>query len=155
MIDLVPRILADGRTIEMNVTASVREISWYEAEPALPKDVAPPDNPGSRGGVRVRGRQLKLRIGLQEARANLKVLDGQTLVLCGGSTLIEKQEKGHWVRRPWPQPATPAVTSAPQKHLLVFITPTIVDAAGNRVHTDEEFPERLRSVPPQQEPEGK
>jgi hypothetical protein len=30
--------------------------------------------------------------------------------------------------------------SEPKKLQLYFVTPTIIDAAGNRIHTDEELP---------------
>ena len=36
-----------------------------------------------------------------------------------------------------------------KKNLLIFVTPTIIDPAGNRVHSDEELPFAQSSVPPQ------
>jgi general secretion pathway protein D len=36
-----------------------------------------------------------------------------------------------------------------KKNLLIFVTPTIIDPAGNRVHSEEEMPFALNSVPPQ------
>ena len=36
-----------------------------------------------------------------------------------------------------------------KKHLLIFVTPTIIDPAGNRVHTDSELPFSKDTVPPQ------
>ncbi|HXI73325.1 MAG TPA: M56 family metallopeptidase [Verrucomicrobiae bacterium] len=40
-------------------------------------------------------------------------------------------------------------SKASDKELLVFITATIVDPAGNRVHSDDELPFAQKSVPPQ------
>jgi general secretion pathway protein D len=34
-------------------------------------------------------------------------------------------------------------------NLMIFVTPTIVDPAGNRVHSDDELPFAQTSVPPQ------
>ena len=39
--------------------------------------------------------------------------------------------------------------TAKKKNLVIFVTPTIVDPAGNAVHTDADLPERTNSVPPQ------
>ena len=67
------------------------------------------------------------------------VWDGQTLVLSGGSV-----------------PAQPKVNAkgtpdlAPSgKTLLVFITPTIIDPAGNRVHSAADMPFAKDAVPSQ------
>lgn len=176
MIDVVPRVLADGRTIELNVTTAVRELVGYDAGPDAAWDFVPPSHtpaltdlrslPPSVGPVRSpstsgagggfpKDQTPKPLIRVREARANLKVWDGQTLMLAGGSTFMERKDQGRWVRRPWPATATTRAAPPPGKRLLVFITPTMVDATGNPVHTDEEFPGRLRSVPPQGPLEGK
>ena len=39
-----------------------------------------------------------------------------------------------------------------KKNLVIFVTPTIIDPAGNRVHTDEEMPFAGNSVPRQVPP---
>jgi type II secretory pathway component GspD/PulD (secretin) len=36
-----------------------------------------------------------------------------------------------------------------KKNLIIFVTPTIIDPAGNRVHTDEEMPFAQNSIPSQ------
>ena len=36
-----------------------------------------------------------------------------------------------------------------KKNLVIFVTPTIIDPAGNRVHTDEEMPFTAQNTPPQ------
>jgi general secretion pathway protein D len=40
-------------------------------------------------------------------------------------------------------------SSTRKKNLLIFVTPTIIDPAGNRVHSDEELPFAQSSIPPQ------
>jgi len=39
-----------------------------------------------------------------------------------------------------------------KKNLLIFVTPTIIDPAGNRVHSEEDLPFAQTSVPPQRPP---
>jgi type II secretory pathway component GspD/PulD (secretin) len=36
-----------------------------------------------------------------------------------------------------------------KKNLLVFITPTLIDPAGNRLHSDDDMPLIRSGVPPQ------
>jgi len=36
-----------------------------------------------------------------------------------------------------------------KKNLLIFVTPTIIDPAGNRVHSEEDLPFAQTSIPPQ------
>ena len=38
---------------------------------------------------------------------------------------------------------------AAKKHLLIFVTATIVDPAGNRIRSDDEIPFARDSIPPQ------
>jgi general secretion pathway protein D len=37
-----------------------------------------------------------------------------------------------------------------KKNLMIFVTATIIDPAGNRVHSDDELPFAQSSIPPQQ-----
>ena len=36
-----------------------------------------------------------------------------------------------------------------KKNLLIFVTPTLIDPAGNRLHTDDEMPFAQAGIPPQ------
>jgi general secretion pathway protein D len=36
-----------------------------------------------------------------------------------------------------------------KKNLLIFVTPTIIDPAGNRLHSEEEMPFAQKTIPPQ------
>ena len=36
-----------------------------------------------------------------------------------------------------------------KKNLLIFITPTLIDPAGNRLHTEDEMPFSRDAIPPQ------
>ena len=39
--------------------------------------------------------------------------------------------------------------STTKKNLMIFVTATIVDPAGNRVHSDDELPFAQSAIPPQ------
>jgi type II secretory pathway component GspD/PulD (secretin) len=39
-----------------------------------------------------------------------------------------------------------------KKNLMIFVTPTIIDPAGNRLHSDEDMPFARVSVPVQPAP---
>jgi len=40
-------------------------------------------------------------------------------------------------------------SSTAKKNLMIFVTPTIIDAAGNRLHSEDEMPFAQSSIPPQ------
>jgi len=61
---------------------------------------------------------------------SVQVWDGQTVVL-GGSV-------SESVR-----------TTSKKKNLLVFITPTLIDPAGNRLHTEKDMPSTRDGIPQQ------
>ena len=78
------------------------------------------------------------------ALAMLGKLRGQTLVLANPQvTLTSKQPSGESVTYAVPEDG---------KRLLVFITPTIIDPAGNPIHIPGEEPFPADKTPPQQSP---
>ncbi len=83
----------------------------------------------------------RFRVRQMPTRAALR--DGQTLVL--GGWLTEAPAKD--------QPGEPRSDSLPaRKQLLVFVTATIMDPAGNRVHPPDNLPFDPNRVPPQPQP---
>ena len=81
------------------------------------------------------------------------VWDGQTVVL--GGLISENEQKikdkvpiiGDL---PWLGRFFRSESSASQKkNLLIFVTPTIIDPAGNRVHKDEDLPFAKQGIPDQ------
>jgi general secretion pathway protein D len=123
VLDVVPTVLADGVTVQVNVKASVTEFLGYD--------------PAARGSAS--GPQPLFR--LRELKTIANVWDGQTLILGGGMVEL-------------PSASTNAATAGKvvRKQLLVFVTPTIVDPAGNRVHTHDEMPFSTNAVPFQPKP---
>jgi beta-lactamase regulating signal transducer with metallopeptidase domain len=127
VLDTVPYVLSDDHTIFLNVTASLTEFFGYEKStnsPAIVKttegDVPlPPVSPSVR---------------IRKAIADVNLYDGQTLVLSKfnteavGAKNFPKHEN---------------------RELLVFVTVTLVDPAGNRIHSDDEMPFAKNGIPAQ------
>jgi type II secretory pathway component GspD/PulD (secretin) len=93
------------------------------------------------------------RIRVRQITTSCIVWDGQTVVL--GGLLSENIQKT--------KDKVPVLGDLPllgrffrsessktqKKNLIIFVTPTIIDPAGNRVHTDEDLPFAQHRVPVQ------
>jgi Flp pilus assembly secretin CpaC len=144
-VDVVPWVLSDGYTIDLNTIVSQLKFIGYDqvtnevfATNSIGKVFhLPTVSPGFR---------------VQKAIATVNLWDGQTLVLgnlksqfVGGDGQIHNESK-------FLQDAEKKNGTA-DKELLVFITATIVDPAGNRVHSDDELrqiQEKSKSYAPPQ-----
>jgi type II secretory pathway component GspD/PulD (secretin) len=127
VLDVVPRVSADGYSIQMTIIPSVKEFLGYDTN------------------------QFQAQVGtvtqivplpmfrLRQVVATATPLDGQTVLVSPGTVYAEEK----------PDPANPGPRPKVRKNLLIFITPTIIDPAGNRVHSEEEMLQRSHSVPPQ------
>jgi type II secretory pathway component GspD/PulD (secretin) len=69
------------------------------------------------------------------ASTTVNVWDGQTVVLGG---LMQDGDPGQ-----------KQSANSQKEDLLIFITATIIDPAGNRVHTEADMPFAKASIPPQ------
>ena len=119
ILDVLPWVTADGFLIQMMITNTITEFLGY-------------DDPGQYlPQVRTNGRSIKPpqkplplpRFRLHQVSQNAIVRDGQTLVL----GLAHK-----------PLGPPPRNKSSTYKSLIIFVTPTIIDPAGKRYHSDEE-----------------
>ncbi len=118
VLDVVPTVSADGHTIQMTATPALTEFLGYDD----PKKVLPPGDP------RLSDETLPLpRVRVRQVTTSVAVWDGRSLVL--GLTNDQPATKP-------PEGGTPTKKNPDthDKQLLVFITPTIVDPAGNRVN---------------------
>jgi type II secretory pathway component GspD/PulD (secretin) len=120
-LDVVPYVCADGYTIQMTVTPNVTEFLGYED----PKEA--PNYNTNFNGAKVPLPKTRVR----KMNTSAIVWDGQTMVL-GNLTdeLVVGSPHGTASRQPF--------TGDKKKQLLIFITPTITDPAGNRVHNEPE-----------------
>jgi general secretion pathway protein D len=146
VLDVIPSVSGDGYTIELMLIPTVTEFLGYE------------ENRTNRVVVYVNGKkksvippQPKFRV--FQMSTSVRVWDGQTVVLGGLLSETVNTIKDQ----------VPMLGDLPllgglfrsesktiqKKNLLVFVTPILIDAAGNRLHSDEDLPFTRASVPPQ------
>jgi len=141
ILNVVPYVLPDGYTINLTIIPSLTEFLGY---------AAPPDVPNVTGkNNRVQLPVILPQFRLRQMTASLNLWDNQTVVVGGMSVKNIIKD------------STPVLGSVPlvgrifrsqhtnETEILVFVTATIVDAAGNRIHSDAEIPFARNEVPPQ------
>jgi len=131
VLDVVPCVLSDGYTINLALIPSLTEFLGYDK----------PTNPTTaynRAGEKIDVPKILPRFSVRQMVTTLNLWDGQTAVIGG---LLEKNYVGG------KEVADKSKSS--DKELLVFITATLVDPAGNRVHTDDDLPFAQKGIPPQ------
>jgi general secretion pathway protein D len=146
-LDVIPYVSADGYTIQMTLIPTVVEFLGY-------------DNPGNfviqaqiGTGIPLTAQLPLPHFRVRQVTTSAIVWDGQTIVLGGliSENVARVKDK------------IPVLGDLPligrlfrsesnvsqKKNLVIFVTPTILDPAGNRVHTDDELPFAQGSIPPQ------
>lgn len=141
-LDVIPYVSADGFTIQMTLIPSLTEFLGYDDPgPFIPQaqSVA-----GSTLGTPLVAQLPLPRFRARSVITSCVVWDGQTVVL--GGLIAEDVQKikdkvpvlgdipflGRFFRS--------ESLSTSKKNLMIFVTPTIIDPAGNRVHPDDSFP---------------
>jgi beta-lactamase regulating signal transducer with metallopeptidase domain len=132
ILDVVPYVLSDGYTINLTLIPSLTEFVGYDT---------PPDEHLSKNDPRVQLPVILPRFSIRQVVTTLNLWDGQTVVLGGlkkhfrvnGKEVTEKSDNS-------------------DSEMLIFITATIVDPAGNRVHAEDELPFAQKGIPPQPQP---
>jgi general secretion pathway protein D len=93
------------------------------------------------------------RFRVREVVTTCNVWDGQTVVLGGMiSETITKVKSQVPVLGDLPLVGRlfqSESTDSTKDNMLIFVTPTIIDPAGNRVHNDDDLPFARNSIPPQ------
>jgi general secretion pathway protein D len=145
ILDVVPYVLADGYTINLALIPSDTEFTGYAASPVIPQ-VA-----GNLNVVQIP--TVLPTFTVRQVVTTVNVWDNQTVVLGGliTSTVLSTKNKvpiagdlplfGRLFQSNTKQTA--------KDNLIIFVTATIVDPAGNRVHTDDDLP-FAQSVAPAQ-----
>ena len=131
ILDAVPKVLSDGYTIELPVIASIVEFLGYA--PSANTTLAY-NSVGQKFDVPTVSPQFRV----QQITNSVNILDGQTLAF----RLNDNQ---------MPPAAALAEldgskSNSLNRHTLVFVTASIIDRAGNRVHADSES---YTNIPPQ------
>jgi general secretion pathway protein D len=144
ILDVLPYVLADGYTLNLTLIPSLTEFNGYDTVPSF--------NYATTTGVALLPVVLP-DFTVRQVITAVNVWDGQTVVLGGLITSVVTTEDDK----------VPVIGDIPllgrlfssqsktsvKKNLMIFVTPTIVDPAGNRVHSDDELPFAQNTVPPQ------
>jgi general secretion pathway protein D len=152
-LDVIPFVSADGYSIQMTIMPTIIEFIGYDLETA---QIFVPQTQIVSGGNAPPPTPLAAQLPLPIFRArqmvtSCNVWDGQTVVL--GGLLAEDVQKikdkvpiigdlplvGRFFRS--------ESSTTRRKNLVIFVTPTIIDPAGNPVHTPESLPFDPNTVP--------
>jgi general secretion pathway protein D len=146
VLDVAPILLADGFTVKLLLAASLVQFLGYET------------NRTNQVTVYVDGKRKQVHppqaiVRQAKVSSEVNVWDGQTVVLGG---LISERMLTVKDRVPV-LGGLPLVGGAfrsesrttQRRNLMVFITPTLVDPAGNRIHSEDEMPFSQKAIPPQ------
>ena len=150
-LDVIPSVSADGFSIQMTLIPSLVEFLGYD-DPG-PFLVQAQSAAGSTIGVPLTAQLPLPRFRLRQVTTSVNVWDGQTVMLGGLITEDVKKLKDKvpvlgdlpFVGRLFRSESQ----TTSKRNLLIFVTPTIIDPAGNRIHTDEELPFAKTTIPPQ------
>lgn len=142
-LDVLPHVSADGYTIQLNLIPTVTEFLGYEQTPYTAQ-VGNINNLPPYPLPHFRVRQIT---------TTAIVWDGQTIAL--GGLIAEKVQK---VKDKVPVLGDLPLlgrlfrsegSSTQKKNLVIFVTPTIIDPAGNRINTEDRLPYDPNKTPPQ------
>jgi general secretion pathway protein D len=145
VLDVVPYVLSDGYTINLTLIPSLTDFNGYDT---------PPNIANVTSGLNVVQLPTILPdFTVREVVTTVNVWDNQTVVIGGliSSQLSSTKDKVPFlgdlplVGRAFQSQSKTSV----KKNLMIFVTATIVDPAGNRVHSDDELPFAQNSIPSQ------
>ncbi len=145
ILDVVPYVLSDGYTINLALIPSDTEFTGYAPSPVIPQ-VA-----GNLNVVQIP--TVLPTFTVRQVVTTVNVWDNQTVVL-GGLVTSSVQNTKNKVPMLGDLPLFgrffQSATKVTQKdNLMIFVTATIVDPAGNRVHSDDDLPFAQTLVPTQ------
>jgi general secretion pathway protein D len=145
LLDVVPYVLSDGYTINLTLIPTLTDFDGYQTPPTIASVT---------GGLNVVQLPVVLpEFTVRQVITTVNIWDNQTVVIGGlvSSEVSSEQDK------------VPMLGDLPllgklfqsqtkvstKKNLMIFVTATIVDPAGNRVHSDDELPFAQGSLPSQ------
>jgi general secretion pathway protein D len=154
-LDVVPYVLSDGYTINLTLIPQVLQFLQYDPVPTVPGYT--PNTSVSAGATATLPTVLP-HFTVREIVTEVNIWDNQTVVLGGliSSSINSTKDKVPFlgdlpvVGRLF---QSQSKTSA-KNNLMIFVTATIVDPAGNRVHSDDELPFNPVTIPMQPVVEG-
>lgn len=150
VLDVIPYVTADGYTIQLSLIPTLKEFLGYD-DPGqfLAQIQSVGANPASALVTPTPLPKFRLR----QVVTTAIVWDGQTVVLGG---LISENVTKTMDKVPMlgdlpliGRLFTSESNNSQKKNLVIFVTPTIIDPSGNRLHSDDEMPFAQHSVPAQ------
>jgi len=146
VLDVIPYVSSDGYTVQMVIIPTVTEFLGYDDPGQFIPQAQSVSSGGVGGGVGTPlvGQLPLPHFRLRQVTTTVTVWDGQTVVLGGLiSEGVQKQKDkvpvlgdlplfGRFFR------SESSITE--KRNLVIFVTPTIIDPAGNRFHVEEEMP---------------
>jgi general secretion pathway protein D len=137
--------LSDGYTINLTLIPSLTEFTGYDPSPTIP---------GVNVANVVQVPTILPRFTVRQVVTTVNIWDNQTVVL-GGLISAQVQSQKDKVPMLGDLPLVGRLFQSQskvsvKKNLMIFVTATIVDPAGNRVHSDDELPFLQSTIPPQQ-----
>ena len=157
-LDVIPYVSADEHTIHMSLIPSVTEFVGYDDAGQFTAQAQSASSGGSGVAPQLVAAVPLPRFRLRQVVTSVVVWDGQTVVLGGllSENITRMKDKVPllgdlpWVGRLWRSESS--ISS--KKNLMIFVTATIIDPAGNRYHTDDDMPFGPSSIvaPPQTAP---
>ena len=154
MLDVIPYVAADGFCVQLGLTATLAEFIGYD-DPG--QFVINAFGGGTNGQLPLTPLQPCPHFRLHDTKASVSLWDGQTVVF--GSWAAKDEAKSQKAVGPMPTDVPlighlfrgdPGQTNL--THIVVVVTPTIIDPAGNRVHSDTDLPFAETSFPPEGKP---
>jgi general secretion pathway protein D len=148
-LDILPSINSDGYSIEMVLIPTLTEFVGYDS----PGQFIPQSQSvaGSSIGVPITAVLPLPRYRVRQVVTAVTVWDGQTIMLGGliSENIAKLKDKVPVLGDlPLLGRLFQSQYSYSQKaNLMVFVTATIIDPAGNRLHTEEEMPFAKNSIP--------
>jgi len=151
VLDVMPTVSADGYSIQMVLIPTILEFIQYDSPGGfVPQAEAAA---GSTIGVPVQAVLPLPHFRVREVVTTVNVWDGQTVVLGGMiSETITKIKDEIPVLGDLPllgRLFQSESTDSQKQNLLIFVTPKIIDPAGNPVHNDDDMPFSHSSIPQQ------
>jgi general secretion pathway protein D len=151
VLDVMPTVSADGYSIQMVLIPTILEFVQYDNPGGfVPQAEAAA---GSTIGTPIQAVLPLPHFRVREVVTTCNVWDGQTVVLGGMiSETITKIKDQIPVLGDLPlfgRLFRSESTDSQKENLLIFVTPTIIDPAGNRVHNDDDMPFAMKGIPSQ------
>ena len=152
-LDVIPYVSADGYSIQMNLIPSLIEFLGYDDPGSFVPKIQ--GAAGNSVALPLTAQQPLPKFRVRQITTSANVWDGQTIVLGGliAENVAKIKDKvpvlgdipllGRLFRS--------ESNSTSKKNLVVFVTPTLIDPAGNLIHTQDNLPFDPHTIPAQED----